>query len=424
MKDYGHLFRDDPLGERAAASPPRSATSRAAGRARAPARAHPVDLRVAYHDACHLAHAQGVRAQPRDAAADDPRPRAASSPPSGRSAAARPASTTCSARARGRARPPQGRATCSPPAPRPSPPPTPAARCRSGAHAAGHRCRSITRWSCSTASIHGRQSHDHRRPRPCHDAADESSPTRRSPSSPTLHGASSRAGASCSSRARERQARARRGRDARLPARDARRSATATGRWRRRPPTCRTAASRSPGPADRKMVINALNSGARGFMADFEDSLSPTWTNMIQGQVNLHRRDRGHDRVHRRDGSDYKLDDDVATLLVRPRGWHLRREARARRRRAGRRRASSTPGSTCSATPSGCSRRARARTSTCPRWSRTSRRGCGTTSSPSSRSELGLDRGTVKATVLIETLPAGVRDGGDPLRAARRTPLG
>ncbi len=54
------------------------------------------------------------------------------------------------------------------------------------------------------------------------------------------------------------------------------------------------------GPTDRKMIINALNSGANVFMADFEDSNSPTWRNVVEGQVNLKRRRGGHDRVRRR----------------------------------------------------------------------------------------------------------------------------
>ncbi|MEA2143925.1 MAG: malate synthase, partial [Solirubrobacteraceae bacterium] len=76
------------------------------------------------------------------------------------------------------------------------------------------------------------------------------------------------------------------------------------------------------GPTSRKMVINALNSGASGFMADFEDSNSPTWTNMIGGQVNLADAVRGTIE-HEENGKQYTLDDEVATLLVRPRGWHL-----------------------------------------------------------------------------------------------------
>jgi malate synthase len=76
------------------------------------------------------------------------------------------------------------------------------------------------------------------------------------------------------------------------------------------------------GPVDRKMVINALNSGAKMFMADFEDSNSPTWRNCLEGQVNL------TDALERTISLDtgekqYTLDEEIATLLVRPRGWHL-----------------------------------------------------------------------------------------------------
>jgi malate synthase len=70
------------------------------------------------------------------------------------------------------------------------------------------------------------------------------------------------------------------------------------------------------------MVINALNSGARGFMADFEDSLSPTWGNAIGGQLNLTDAIDGTIE-HEENGKAYRLDEEVATLLVRPRGWHL-----------------------------------------------------------------------------------------------------
>ncbi|CAA9490965.1 MAG: Malate synthase [uncultured Solirubrobacteraceae bacterium] len=76
------------------------------------------------------------------------------------------------------------------------------------------------------------------------------------------------------------------------------------------------------GPTSRKMVINALNSGACGFMADFEDSNSPTWRNMIGGQVNLADAVRGTIE-HEENAKQYRLNDEVATLLVRPRGWHL-----------------------------------------------------------------------------------------------------
>src|SRR5947209_7449709 len=77
------------------------------------------------------------------------------------------------------------------------------------------------------------------------------------------------------------------------------------------------------GPTDRKMVINALNSGARGFMADFEDSNSPTWLNMVGGHVNLTDAIEGTIEFTSPDGKEYRLNDEVATLLVRPRGWHL-----------------------------------------------------------------------------------------------------
>jgi malate synthase len=76
------------------------------------------------------------------------------------------------------------------------------------------------------------------------------------------------------------------------------------------------------GPTDRKMVINALNSGASTFMADFEDANCPTWHNMIDGQINL------RDAVRRniafgQNGKEYRLNDETAVLIPRPRGWHL-----------------------------------------------------------------------------------------------------
>src|SRR5215472_2176693 len=77
------------------------------------------------------------------------------------------------------------------------------------------------------------------------------------------------------------------------------------------------------GPVDRKMIINALNAPVNAFMADFEDSLAPTWENVIQGQVNL------GDAVRRTisfndssTGKVYRLAERTATLIVRPRGWH------------------------------------------------------------------------------------------------------
>ncbi|MGB7541363.1 MAG: malate synthase A [Burkholderiales bacterium] len=76
------------------------------------------------------------------------------------------------------------------------------------------------------------------------------------------------------------------------------------------------------GPTDRKMVINALNSGASTFMADFEDANCPTWTNMIDGQVNL--RDAVRSTIaFEQGGKRYNLNDRIAVLIPRPRGWHL-----------------------------------------------------------------------------------------------------
>ncbi|MBI5501683.1 MAG: malate synthase A [Deltaproteobacteria bacterium] len=77
------------------------------------------------------------------------------------------------------------------------------------------------------------------------------------------------------------------------------------------------------GPVERKMMINALNSGARVFMADFEDALSPTWSNLIQGQVNVRDAVRRTIAMESADGKSYRLRERTAVLVVRPRGWHL-----------------------------------------------------------------------------------------------------
>jgi malate synthase len=77
------------------------------------------------------------------------------------------------------------------------------------------------------------------------------------------------------------------------------------------------------GPVDRKMVINALNSGASTYMADFEDSHSPTWNTTLQGQINLRDAINGTIDFESPQGKQYRLADEIATLLVRPRGWHL-----------------------------------------------------------------------------------------------------
>ena len=78
------------------------------------------------------------------------------------------------------------------------------------------------------------------------------------------------------------------------------------------------------GPVDRKMVINALNSGAKVFMADFEDAPPPPWSNLINGQINLADANKGSITFHDpSNGKDYALSDKPAVLIVRPRGWHL-----------------------------------------------------------------------------------------------------
>jgi malate synthase len=91
------------------------------------------------------------------------------------------------------------------------------------------------------------------------------------------------------------------------------------------PPDLRDRRVEITGPVDRKMIINALNSGASVFMADFEDANSPTWENVVQGQLNL------FDAVRRTiafesGAKQYKLNEKIATLVVRPRGWHLLEE--------------------------------------------------------------------------------------------------
>jgi malate synthase len=77
------------------------------------------------------------------------------------------------------------------------------------------------------------------------------------------------------------------------------------------------------GPVERKMMINALNSGADVFMPDFEDSLSPTWENVVRGQANLSEAVRRTLSFSSPEGKQYRLNEKIATMIVRPRGWHL-----------------------------------------------------------------------------------------------------
>jgi malate synthase len=80
------------------------------------------------------------------------------------------------------------------------------------------------------------------------------------------------------------------------------------------------------GPVERKMMINALNSGAKVFMADFEDALSPTWENVIDGQINCMEAVRKTLSFVSPEGKSYQLNEQIATLVIRPRGWHLQEE--------------------------------------------------------------------------------------------------
>src|SRR6188472_2511558 len=89
------------------------------------------------------------------------------------------------------------------------------------------------------------------------------------------------------------------------------------------PPDLRDRRVEITGPAERKMLINALNSGARVFMADLEDALSPTWSNIVGGQADLLRAVRRELDFTSPEGKRYQLNVETGTLLVRPRGWHL-----------------------------------------------------------------------------------------------------
>ena len=206
-----------------------------------------------------------------------------------------------------------------------------------------------------------------------------SSPETRSSSSPTSSARSAGGGRSCSPRVLP-------GRNACSPA-SSPTSSTETrevreGDWQvaQAPPDLQDRRVEITGPTDRKMVINALNSGAQVFMADFEDANSPTWANMVEGQVNL------IDAIER----TIALDTGRAELPAERRDGDAARAAArlapGREARPGRRRADL--GQPVRLRPvllpqrqASCSRAAAGRTSTCRSWRATSRRACGTTSS-------------------------------------------
>ena len=188
-----------------------------------------------------------------------------------------------------------------------------------------------------------------------------------------------------------------------LAARAARRAEIAAGGSARLPaprrPTCAPPTGRRPprpadlhdrrveitGPTERKMTINALNSGAKVWLADLEDANTPHWANVVDGQQNLLRRDPAHDHAgdRRRRRTSWAAGRTRRSSCGRAAGTWTSGTCRwtASRRSA----RWSTSGSTSSTTPPSCSRGAAGRTSTCPRWSRTRRRRSGTTSSRTPR---------------------------------------
>jgi malate synthase len=135
------------------------------------------------------------------------------------------------------------------------------------------------------------------------------------------------------------------------------------------------------GPVDRKMMINALNSGADCFMADLEDANSPTWANVVDGQANLMDAVRRTIALEQPGGKAYRLNDATATLMVRPRGWHLD-ELHVRVDGARRRARCSTSGSTSSTTRAKLLARGTGPYFYLPSSRAGARRGCGTTCSP------------------------------------------
>jgi malate synthase len=158
------------------------------------------------------------------------------------------------------------------------------------------------------------------------------------------------------------------------------------------------------GPTSRKMVINALNSGARGFMADFEDSNSPYWANMVGGQVNLADAVRGH-MEHSESGKDYRLDEDHAVLLVRPRGLHLP-ERHLQVNGAEVAGAFVDFGLYVHRNAEALLERGRGPYFYIPKLESAREAALWRDAFLIAEHALGLDRGTIKATVLIETVPA------------------
>ena len=373
---------------------PRCATSTSCWPTHEPrAERHPLALKVAYHDACHLAHAQGVRAAAARAAARRSPASSWSSPPSGSSAAARRASTTsCSPRppaSSARAR----RRTSPPPAPRRSPPPTRAARCRSPAHLE----RPLPVYHPMTLLDHSIRGAQPVRSRMSLDVAP--APTSRlaeilsDDALAFVERAARRASARAAHEllaARASASGAARGRHAGLPRRRRARSARATGRS---PPPRSDYEDRRveiTGPTDRKLVINALNSGAQGLHGRLRGrELRRPGRNQVEGHVNLIDAIEGtitYDERRRPPLRARRRGRDAARAPAR---LAPAREAPAGRRRADRRRAHGLRPLRVPLRPAAARPRPRRSTCTCRRWSTTSRRGCGTTSSTFTEEALG-----------------------------------
>jgi malate synthase len=158
------------------------------------------------------------------------------------------------------------------------------------------------------------------------------------------------------------------------------------------------------GPTERKLVINALNSGARMFMADFEDANSPTWANMVDGQANVTDAVRGTIE-YEEDGEEYRLDEEHAVMLVRPRGLHLpERHLRVNGSVAAG--AFVDFGLFVHGNAEALLERGRGPYFYIPKLETHREARLWREAFVIAEDGLGLDRGTIKATVLVETLPA------------------
>jgi len=181
------------------------------------------------------------------------------------------------------------------------------------------------------------------------------------------------------------------------------------------------------GPVDAKMVINAFNSGADSYMTDFEDSNSPLWSNQVQGQINLGRAIR-RTLTLEQNGKRYQLNDRIATLQVRPRGWHLDEKHVTV---DGQRVSGGIFDFALFLFHNAKEQIARGAGPFfyLPKMESHLEARLWNDIFVTAQNEIGLPQGTIKATVLIETINA-IRDGRDPVRTARaqrrpeRRPLG